>query len=199
MSRKFKDISLMQFGRLRPSYPVGVSQNRNIWWACLCDCGDTVTVSGDSLRRGATRSCGCLQRETASETISVVSTGRLGRKNPNFRHGHNTDANGQSPTWRSWQSMTQRCTNTKATGFETYGGDGHKVCERWRGEHGFENFLADMGERAEGTTLSRYLDSGNYEPGNVEWATWAQQGAERRGKTAMLVLHGYHQFQMVAA
>ena len=95
--------------------------------------------------------------------------------------------------------MTQRCTNTKATSFETYGGDGHKVCERWRGEHGFENFLADMGERPEGTTLSRYLDSGNYEPGNVEWATWAQQGAERRGKTAMLALHGYHQFQMVAA
>lgn len=51
------------------------------------------------------------------------------------------------------------------------------VCVRW---HKFENFLSDMGERPEGTTLGRFGDVGNYEPGNCKWMTWAEQLANRR-------------------
>lgn len=80
-----------------------------------------------------------------------------------------------------------------------YGGAGITVCERWRGEHGFENFVADMGEAAAGHSLSRFLDTGNYEPNNVEWGTVAQQMAERMGKNAMRRVHAYHQLQAVAA
>lgn len=39
----------------------------------------------------------------------------------------------------------------------------------------FSNFLADMGERPEGKTLGRIGDIGDYEPGNCEWQTTAEQ------------------------
>jgi hypothetical protein len=94
--------------------------------------------------------------------------------------------------------MIQRCTNPKGQMWAHYGGANPpvRVCERWRV---FENFLADLGEAVKGDSLSRYLDTGNYEPGNVEWATRLQQGAEKAGKSAMLKLHAYHQLQLVAA
>ena len=69
--------------------------------------------------------------------------------------------------------MRDRCSNPNSTRFEHYGGKGVKVCSRW---DSFENFLADMGERPKGTTLGRYADTGNYEPGNCAWQTAKEQG-----------------------
>lgn len=36
-------------------------------WRCQCDCGNNVIVCGYSLTTGHTKSCGCLQKETASK------------------------------------------------------------------------------------------------------------------------------------
>jgi hypothetical protein len=93
------------------------------------------------------------------------------------------------PLYFVWETMMQRCTNPKATDWNLYGGIGVKVCKRWQT---FKNFEADMSPRPKGTSLSRRLDSGNYEPKNVEWGTPADQAAERKGKKAMLALHTYH-------
>jgi len=56
------------------------------------------------------------------------------------------------------------------------------ICDRWRGEHGFKNFLTDMGKRPKGTTLGRFRDTGDYRQGNCAWQTSTEQGAEKRKK-----------------
>lgn len=83
----------------------------------------------------------------------------------------------RSPTYLTWVSMIQRCDNPDATGFEYYGGLGVKIDPNW---YIFEEFLKDMGERPAGLTLDRIDPYGDYEPGNCRWATWKEQGANRR-------------------
>lgn len=39
-----------------------------IQWLCECNCGNIIVVNSTSLRRGATKSCGCYRKETASNT-----------------------------------------------------------------------------------------------------------------------------------
>jgi hypothetical protein len=110
------------------------------------------------------------------------------RGNQNGRiHGHNS-TRFESPTHRSWAHLLERCLNPNHVAFARYGGAKPpvKVCRRWRK---FENFLADMRERPAGTSLSRYLNLGDYRPGNVEWASRLDQSFEMRGRTAMRAAH----------
>lgn len=96
----------------------------------------------------------------------------------NRRHLHRRQpSNGlRSPTWISWTSAKSRCFNPNAAGYASYGGRGITVCARWLD---FANFLADMGERPEGTSLDRIDGTKGYEPGNCRWATRAQQSRNR--------------------
>src|SRR6478736_1916805 len=86
------------------------------------------------------------------------------------RHGHAVGA--KSRTYWSWISMLNRCRCATSTSYPLYGARGIKVCERWES---FDSFLADMGERPDGTSLDRVNPDGNYEPGNCRWATSKQQ------------------------
>jgi len=92
------------------------------------------------------------------------------------KHGH-TGKNFTSITYSSWKSAKSRCFNPKNIRYKDYGGKGVTMCDRWLGEHGFKNFLSDMGERpSKSLTLDRFPDkNGNYEPSNCRWATIEMQ------------------------
>ena len=81
------------------------------------------------------------------------------------------------PMYGAWHAMRQRCSNPKNEQYRNYGGRGIKVCSRWAT---FWNFLEDVGNRPEGYSLDRIDNDGNYEPGNVRWATPLQQSNNRR-------------------
>jgi hypothetical protein len=90
----------------------------------------------------------------------------------------------RTPTYRSWRSMKVRCHGTGSSSHTAYVAAGVVVCQRWRDS--FVAFLDDMGERPPGKTLDRYPNkAGNYEPGNVRWATPAEQ--QRNKKSNILV------------
>ena len=91
---------------------------------------------------------------------------------------HGQTRGGWTPEYGAWVHMRQRCNNPKNTSFRYYGGRGIRVCDRW---DSFENFLADVGVRpSTDHSLDRYPNQkGNYEPGNVRWATRADQNRNR--------------------
>jgi hypothetical protein len=104
---------------------------------------------------------------------------------PRRVHGHARANNGMpTPTYYSWQAMRARCYRPGNVSYHHYGGRGVKVCDRWLGPGGFERFLADMGEKPVGMTLDRIDPDGDYEPGNVRWATWAEQARDHAARPA---------------
>jgi len=134
-------------------------------YRCRCECGAEKIVDGPSLRIGASRSCGCLIGDTA--------------KRVRTKHGDNR-GNKPVPEYVAWTSMKNRCTNPNCERYEIYGGRGITVCARWM--ESYAAFLEDVGRRpGPEYSLDRYPDNdGNYEPGNVRWATREQQRANQR-------------------
>jgi len=62
-SHQAKDIMNEKFGRLTVIKRVEDDKYQNARWLCKCDCGNYVERLGIELRRGRSKSCGCLTRE----------------------------------------------------------------------------------------------------------------------------------------
>jgi hypothetical protein len=84
-----------------------------------------------------------------------------------------------NPAYGSWSAMHQRCRNPNRADYARYGALGVSICARW---FSFMDFLADVGPKPSSThQLDRFPDgAGNYEPGNVRWATPAEQARNRK-------------------
>jgi hypothetical protein len=158
-----KDITSQRFGRLVALGPVAVNANRKVMWLCQCDCGNTAPVASTQLRFGKTRSCGCLVRETAVKTNTI--------------HGLYFE-----PLYATWRAMIRRCTNPSAKGYHNYGGRGIDVCSEWKlSFEMFRDHIINLPNHDEpGMTLDRIDNDGNYEPGNVRWATRIVQSQNSR-------------------
>lgn len=89
-----------------------------------------------------------------------------------------------TPEYRSYNMMLNRCLNPHAMDYRHYGGRGIIVCERWR--NSFTAFYEDMGLRLAGLTLDRKDNNGNYDPENCRWATKQQQSRNRRDSRKIL-------------
>lgn len=65
---KAKDLSGMTFGRLTVIKEVSCQRkDRKTVWLCSCLCGAETSVVAGQLLQGRTRSCGCLQRDSARD------------------------------------------------------------------------------------------------------------------------------------
>ena len=127
-------------------------------FACECDCGGRKEVRLNSLRIGATKSCGCLNAEESTKRGTT--------------HGRS-----KTKIYDIWATMLQRCFYKNSKSYKNYGGRGIKVCKNWLK---FENFYNDMGDRPEGRSLDRIDNNGNYEYKNCRWATKKEQDDNKR-------------------
>lgn len=162
---KRRDLTGFRFGRLVALKCVGPYKAKpasepKLAWRCKCDCGKEVDVVRGSLVSGLTLSCGCLNREKAASRSLTHG-------------GSHTDI------YRTWQHMIGRCHRKSDGAWKDYGGRGISVCKEWRND--FKKFAEYIGQKPSPRhSIDRINNDGNYEPGNVRWATAEQQARNKR-------------------
>ena len=162
----FQNLTSQEFGRLTvigfagyKSFPSG---QKAIMWQCRCSCGKTVAVLARLLKCGGTKSCGCSRKSTTLDCID-----QRGKAAP------------RTPEYRAWAAMKTRCYNPNYSEFDSYGGRGIIVDPSWIND--FPAFLAHIGPRPSAKhSIDRIENDGNYEPGNVRWATLETQVNNKR-------------------
>jgi hypothetical protein len=165
--KRHRDITGQRFGRLTAIRCLGPKpglKSRCAYWEVQCDCGNVRIHRIGVLTKGVVHSCGCFRKEITGAKFTT--------------HGH---AKGRqlTPEYRAWLSMRVRCYRPTYEHYADYGGRGITVCDQW--VDSFVTFYAHIGPKpSPEMSLDRIDNDGNYEPGNVRWATKAQQRRNQR-------------------
>ena len=76
MGRKLIDLTGKQFGRWTV-IKRGENRGKQPYWVCQCECGTIREVNGADLRRGVSKSCGCLNLESKQIDLTNQRFGKL--------------------------------------------------------------------------------------------------------------------------
>lgn len=165
------DLRGQRFGRLIVLKPADKKAGRTAWW-CRCDCGNDTVASGNMLKRGDTRSCGCLHAESARR-CGALADGSIHRK-----HGLS-----QIPEYFVWKTMRQRASGRGPLKDRLYY-QHVTCCDRWAD---FAAFIADMGRRPSPLhSIDRIDNSKSYSSENCRWATPSEQHRNSRPRYSVI-------------
>ena len=157
-----KDFVPETFGRLTTIGPI-FRVSRRHRQVCLCECGEIVCCSVSHLVHKNTISCGCFRKEHTKATKTT--------------HGYSS-----MQGFSNWAHMISRCHNSADDGYSYYGAKGIFVHAEWHDpSSGFPLFMQHIGPMPSPQhSIDRFPNpDGNYEPGNVRWATKGQQSLNK--------------------
>ena len=162
MGTKFVDLTGQRFGRLVVIKKAEHQKKGKTRWLCRCDCGRYTEVITHSLKRGATKSCGCLRQETI------------------YSYNHRLGNRNSERLYQIWKGMKQRTTDKNATNFKNYGGRGITMCVEWLQDYEkFKQWAIDSGYQ-DGLSIERIDNMRGYCPDNCKWADRNEQNNSKR-------------------
>lgn len=161
---KYQDLTGRKFGMLtaikRIADRIEPSGRTVAMWECVCECGSKCSVSGENLRKGHTKSCGCFRKNVVADE-------------------HRTHGQRHTKLYGVWLTMKQRCGNPNVDSFCYYGAEGKTVCEEWQTFENFSKWAIASGY-TEGLTIERVDGTKGYFPDNCKWATPKEQANNKR-------------------
>ena len=163
INMRLKDLTGQRFGRLTvvrlngfAKYNKGSASK----WLCKCDCGNEITVLGDSLRQKKTQSCGCYMREVNSKRATK----------------HNLCG---SRIYDTYHNMLARCYRKSNDCYKTYGARGITVCDEWKNDFlSFVNWAMRSGYK-DNLTIERKDVNKGYSPENCTWIPMGKQASNK--------------------
>ena len=172
----FVDLTGQKFNRLTVRNYFGKSNSGRSLWLCDCDCGGTNVVRTSDLRRGHTKSCGCLFIETS---IAKLPEDVSGDKNPNYKHGK-----AHTRLYHVWCDIKGRCLNENRENYERYGGKGVTMCDEWKDSFdSFRQWALENGFNEDSTGKEQSIDRidprKGYSPENCQWVTLSENVTRR--------------------